>query len=59
MKHEMKRTHIYLSTLQIKNLKEVSKITGYSMAEIIRRAIDEYIEGRFPYVSLNSDKSTE
>lgn len=40
----MKRTTILLATLQVLRLQEESKRTGLATAEIIRRAIDEYLE---------------
>ncbi len=38
------RVGFYLTDLEIKNLKEVSKKTGLTVSEIIRRAIDEHLE---------------
>jgi hypothetical protein len=38
------RVGFYLTDLQIKNLKKLSKKTGLTVSEIIRRAIDEYWE---------------
>ena len=40
----MKRVNYHLTELQIKLLKDLSKKTGLSFAELIRRAIDEYIK---------------
>ena len=40
----MKRTNIYLTENQSKKFKTISKKTGYSMAELIRRALDEWLE---------------
>jgi predicted DNA-binding protein len=37
----MHRTNIYLSEVQMKKLKSLSKRTGLGMSEIIRRMIDE------------------
>ena len=39
-----KRTNLYLTGVQIKQLHAISKKIGLSSAEIIRRAIDEYLE---------------
>jgi predicted DNA-binding protein len=39
-----KRMNFYLSDLQIKRLSSMSKKTGLSASEILRRAIDEYWE---------------
>lgn len=36
----MKRVNFHLTEVQIKKLKTLSKKTGLSVAEIIRRAID-------------------
>jgi len=41
-----KRTNIYLTGVQIKQLHAISKKIGLSTAEIVRRAIDEYLERR-------------
>jgi predicted DNA-binding protein len=38
------RTNIYLTEIQSKKFKALSKKTGYSMAELIRRALDEWLE---------------
>jgi predicted DNA-binding protein len=38
------RVGFYLTDLQIKNLKKVSKRTGLTVSEIIRRAVDEHLE---------------
>lgn len=38
------RVGFYLTDMQIKDLKKVSKKTGLSVSEIIRRAIDGYLE---------------
>jgi len=39
-----KRVNFYLSEIQIKRLKMMSKKTGLSASEVLRRAIDEYWE---------------
>lgn len=39
-----KRVGFYLTDLQIKNLKKVSKKTGLTVSEIIRRAVDEHLK---------------
>jgi hypothetical protein len=39
-----KRVDLYLSEIQIKNLKTMSKKMDLSVSEIVRRAIDEYRE---------------
>lgn len=40
----MKRVNYHLTAPQIKKLKELSKKTGLSLAELIRRAIDKFLE---------------
>ncbi len=37
------RVNHYMSDIQIKKLKKLSKLTGLSVSEHIRRAIDEYL----------------
>ena len=38
------RANFYLAEIQMKRLKAMSKKTGLSASEILRRAIDEYWE---------------
>jgi aspartate/methionine/tyrosine aminotransferase len=38
------RVGFYLTDLQIQNVKKVSKKTGLTVSEIIRRALDEWLE---------------
>ena len=38
------RVGFYLTDMQIKELKRVSKKTGLTVSEIIRRAVDEHLE---------------
>ena len=38
------RVGFYLTDLQIKELKKVSKKTGLTVSEIIRRAVDEHLK---------------
>jgi len=40
------RTNIYLRPDQLKKLKAISKKTGSSAAELIRRAVDAYLKGK-------------
>ena len=40
----MKRVNYHLTEMQIKQLKELSMRTGLTVAELIRRAIDEYVK---------------
>jgi predicted DNA-binding protein len=42
----MKRTTVYLTPEQIKRLAKLSAKTGAPEAELIRRAIDEYLKKR-------------
>jgi predicted DNA-binding protein len=39
-----KRTNIYLTDIQVKRLQMMSKKTGLTASELVRRAIDEYWE---------------
>jgi len=39
-----KRVNFYLAEIQIKRLKMMSKKTGLSASEVLRRAIDKYWE---------------
>jgi len=40
----MIRTNIYLTEIQMKKFRAISKKTGLSVAEIIRRVLDEWLE---------------
>ena len=40
----MTRTNIYLTEVQVKKFKAIAKKAGYPVAEIIRRAMDEWFE---------------
>lgn len=40
----MTRTNIYLTSAQMKRFKAIAKKAGYPLAEIIRRALDEWFE---------------
>jgi len=42
----MIRVNYHLTEPQIKKLKELSKKTDLSVAELIRRAIDEFLQGK-------------
>jgi len=42
----MKRIDTYITLQQIAELKALAKKTGLKVAELIRRAIDEYLEKR-------------
>jgi predicted DNA-binding protein len=42
----MKRTALFLEETQIKKLKVLSDKTGAPIAELIRRAIDKYLQER-------------
>jgi hypothetical protein len=39
----MKKTNLYLTEPSIAKLQELAKQTGLSVAELIRRAIDEFL----------------
>jgi Ribbon-helix-helix domain len=43
MKH---RTNIYLTADQVKQLKALNEKTGAPVAELVRRAVDEYLKKR-------------
>jgi hypothetical protein len=40
----MQRFDLYLANVQIKKLKSIAKKTGYSAAELVRKAVDEWLE---------------
>ena len=40
----MRRVNYYLSKVQIEDLKRISNITGLSVSEHIRRAVDLYVK---------------
>lgn len=40
----MERKHIYITELQQQKLEIFARITGLSVAEIVRRALDQYFE---------------
>jgi len=42
----MEKINHYLTDPQMKKLRELSEKTGLSISEIIRRALDEYLEKR-------------
>jgi predicted DNA-binding protein len=42
----MKQTSLFLRAGQLEKLQELSEITGAPQAELIRRAIDAYLEQR-------------
>jgi hypothetical protein len=42
------RANFYLTEIQMRRLKRLSRRTGLSASEILRRAIDEYWEGQQP-----------
>ncbi len=42
----MKRTALFLKEEQIKKLKKLSNKTGARVAELVRRAIDRYLQER-------------
>jgi predicted DNA-binding protein len=39
-----KRMNFYLTNVEVKRLNQISKKTGLTASEIVRRAIDEYWE---------------
>jgi predicted DNA-binding protein len=38
------RTNIFLTRTELKKLRALSKTTGAPVAELVRRAVDEYLE---------------
>jgi predicted DNA-binding protein len=44
----MNRTNIYLTDTQVERLRRLQKETGAPVAELVRRAVDEYLEKRKP-----------
>ena len=42
----MNRTNIYLSDRQTNKFKEMSKKKGITVAELIRRILDEWLDGQ-------------
>ena len=40
----MERLGVYLAEIQIKKLRAIQKKTGLSVAELIRRAIDDWLK---------------
>jgi predicted DNA-binding protein len=38
------RTNIFLTRVELKKLRALSKKTGAPVAELVRRAVDEYLE---------------
>jgi predicted DNA-binding protein len=42
----MKRVQFHLTEKQIKQLKDLSKKTGLSVAELIRRAVDAFLQSQ-------------
>lgn len=40
----MKRSNYHLTEKQIERLRELSEQTGLTAAELVRRAIDEYVK---------------
>jgi predicted DNA-binding protein len=49
----MKRTNIHLAFAQIIKLHSYSKETGLTVAEIVRRAIDEFLEKEWPSLRIS------
>jgi hypothetical protein len=43
-KSEMQRFDLYLTALQMKKLKTISKKTGLAIADLIRRMVDDGLE---------------
>ncbi len=58
MRQKLKRINTHIGELQFQKLSQLSEQTGISFSELLRRAIDEYLERKQQYVSIYSDKST-
>lgn len=52
----MKRWSIYLAEQQLRLLREESRVRGLPVAELVRRAIDLYLETRHPGMDAVSAK---
>jgi len=60
MSAKMKRYNLYLSKYQIDVFMQVSQEKGISVSELIRRALDEYIERHgLGDVTIKSSKEVE
>jgi predicted DNA-binding protein len=46
MKGTMLRTALFVKSVQMSKLQSLSRVTGAPVAELIRRAIDAYLEQR-------------
>jgi len=46
----MKRYNFYLPEQQMEKLQELSKQTGLSVSELIRRAIDKLLDAYVPHI---------
>lgn len=51
----MKRTNIHLSKKQLIMLSRLSDDYGISKAELVRRAIDDFVDKRFNQIRINSE----
>lgn len=52
----MKRVNYHLTEEQIGRLQSLSGKTGLTVAEIIRRSVDEYLDKRKVQINLKMDK---
>jgi len=59
MEHKLKSRHIRITTWQEKQFEKLSKLTGLTVSELIRRALDDYIERRLPDVSYDTGKPSQ
>ena len=51
----MKRTALFLKEAQLKKLQALSEKTGAPVAELIRRAIDKYLQERAKGIEVKRD----
>jgi len=47
-KLNVKRTNIYLTENQVRQLKKLSDKKGITISELIRRVLDQWLEEQFP-----------
>ena len=55
----MKRTNLWLKSIQIRKLKKLANETGAPMAVLIRKAIDEFMDRRKPEKEMSDGKGKE
>lgn len=53
----MKRVDYYLTDPQVERLKQLTETTGLTTSELIRRAVDEYLDKHLPLVEQPAAKA--